>query len=138
MLAGLPNYRSPGAPTPIGSPSPEVFEPIRCKLTISDCVLDVLVPEIRLQRSGVVTVISQLETTCMAEHVRVSLEPQLGLDPSPLDHPGEARRGEQGTTFLPLRKNVLISDCPYNRDGTAQTFKKGTGKKNGPSTRPGP
>jgi hypothetical protein len=37
-------------------------------------------PEVGLQRSGVVTIVRKLVTTRMSQHVRVSLEGQLGFD----------------------------------------------------------
>jgi hypothetical protein len=54
--------------------TPKVLEPRWCQLGISDRVLDVLVPEIGLQRSGVVAVIRHLVAAGMPEHVRVRLK----------------------------------------------------------------
>ena len=44
-------------------------------------MLDVLVPEIGLQRSGVMAVIGELITAGMPQHVRMRLKGELGLDP---------------------------------------------------------
>ena len=41
-------------------------------------MLDVLVPEVVLQRPGVVAVVGELEPTGMAKHVRVDREWHLG------------------------------------------------------------
>jgi hypothetical protein len=51
--------------------------------------LDVLVSEIRLQRSGIVTTIRDRITTRMSQHVRMRLEAELRLDARSLDHTGE-------------------------------------------------
>jgi len=59
-------------------------------------MLDVLVPEIGLQGARVVTVIRQFVATGVAQHVRMRLKGELGLDPSALNHarePGRAKRG---------------------------------------------
>jgi hypothetical protein len=62
-------------------------------------MLDVLVPEIRLQRSGIVTTIRQRIAARMSEHVRMRLETKLRLDPRSLDHSGEALGGERRPTL---------------------------------------
>ena len=53
-------------------------------------MLDVAVPEVGLQRARVVPLVRQRVAAGVPEHVRVRLEPELGLEPCPLDHAGEA------------------------------------------------
>src|SRR5258708_37807126 len=53
---------------------PEVFEPVRRKLAISNRVLDVLMPEIMLQAAGIDALVGQLVAAAVPEHVRVDLE----------------------------------------------------------------
>jgi hypothetical protein len=48
---------------------PEVLKPIRRQLGVSHRVLDVLVPEIVLQRAGIDALVRQLETAGVSEHV---------------------------------------------------------------------
>ena len=52
-------------------------------------MLDVLVPEISLERPRVVASIGQRKAAGMPEHVRMRLEAELRLDTSALNHPGE-------------------------------------------------
>ena len=42
-------------------------------------MLNIFVPQIVLNRTGILTVICQLEATPMAEHVRVHRKPYLGV-----------------------------------------------------------
>jgi hypothetical protein len=74
--------------------SPEVLEPVRRQLRVANCVLDILVPQIGLQRSCVVSLISQGKAAGVAQHVRVSLETELGSRPGTLHKPGKTGRGE--------------------------------------------
>src|SRR5262249_27544137 len=46
--------------------SPEILETVRRKLGVLHCVLDVLVPKVGLQRSGIVTVVRQLVAASMS------------------------------------------------------------------------
>jgi hypothetical protein len=62
-------------------------------------MLDVLVPEIRLEGAGIVTVIRQLVAAGMSQHVRMRLKGELGLDPSALNHARESSRAK-GRTAL--------------------------------------
>src|SRR5262245_50862698 len=54
--------------------APEVLEPVRRQLSVAHRVLDVLVPEICLQRARVVASIGELEPAGMAKHVWVDRE----------------------------------------------------------------
>ena len=56
-------------------------------------------PEVRLQGSGVVSLIGERVTASMAQHVRVGLEAELGLAASALDHAGEAGGAEGSSTL---------------------------------------
>jgi hypothetical protein len=53
---------------------PEILEPVRRQLSITHRVLNVLVPEIRLQGAGVMAGIGEGETAGVAQHVGVRLE----------------------------------------------------------------
>ncbi len=52
-------------------------------------------PEVSLKRSGIMPLIGKRVATGVPEHVRVCLEPKLGLGARPLDHAGEASGGER-------------------------------------------
>src|SRR5579863_3964981 len=71
---------------------PERLEPIWRKLGVSHRVLNVSVAEVSLQRSRIMTIIGQLETAGMPEHVRVDLDAETSHGSGPLDHPSEPRR----------------------------------------------
>ena len=58
-------------------------------------MLNIFVPKIGLQRSGVMAVIRQLVATGMPEHVRMRLKGELGLDPSALNHAREPSRAKR-------------------------------------------
>jgi hypothetical protein len=58
---------------PYPSISPKILEPRWCQLAVAHCVLDVLVAEVGLQRPGVHSVVGELETTGMTQHVWVGL-----------------------------------------------------------------
>jgi hypothetical protein len=50
---------------------PKVLEPGRAEFGIADCVLDVLVPEIVLNRPRIVSLVGELVAAGMTEHVGV-------------------------------------------------------------------
>jgi len=79
--------------------APEVLEPRRGQLRISNRVLNVAVAEIGLQRARIVPLVGQGITAGVPEHVWVRLEGQLGLPARPLDHAGEASRAERCPAF---------------------------------------
>ena len=62
-------------------------------------VLDVAVPKVSLQRSGIVSLIGERIATGMPEHVRVRLEPKFGFGARALDHASEASRRERRAPF---------------------------------------
>lgn len=64
---------------------PKIPEPIRRQLGVPHRVLDVLVPQVVLDRPGVVPVVRQLEPTPMPQHVRMYREVEAGLAPCPGD-----------------------------------------------------
>jgi hypothetical protein len=51
--------------------------------------------KVSLQRPCVVSLVGQREAAGMTQHMRVSLEAQLGGDASRLNHAGKAGRGER-------------------------------------------
>jgi hypothetical protein len=86
---------------------PKIHEPRRRQLGVPDGVLDVAVAKVSLQRPGIVTFVGQRITASMAQHMRVRLESQLGLDPGSLDHASEPGRRERRA---PLRGELAIGD----------------------------
>jgi hypothetical protein len=61
---------------------PEIAEPIGSEFSISYRVLDVLVAEVMLQRPGIHSLVGQLESGCMPQHVRMHAERHPGDLPS--------------------------------------------------------
>jgi hypothetical protein len=53
----------------VAGSSPEVTEAVEGKLGVANRVLNILVPEIVLQRSGVVAIIGELEAASVPQHV---------------------------------------------------------------------
>jgi hypothetical protein len=69
------------------------------KLGIPYCVLDIPMPEVRLQRPRIVPRVRQGVAARMPQHVGMGLEPQPCRLASTLDHPAEARSVERGSAF---------------------------------------
>jgi hypothetical protein len=69
---------------------PEILEPRRRKLGIAHRMLDVAMPEIRLQGASIVASIGQGISAGVTQHVRVSLEGQFGCPTGSFDHSREA------------------------------------------------
>src|SRR5262245_10018602 len=57
---------------------PPALEPGRCQFGISDRVLDVLMPEIGLQRARIPASVRLVETASVPQHVRVRLDLEPG------------------------------------------------------------
>ena len=74
-----PDYHHRGC-----SSSPEIPETLGRKLGVTNRVLDVLMPEIGLQRPRVMTGVRQREAAAMTQHVRMNLErhPRSLADPT--------------------------------------------------------
>src|SRR5664280_2961578 len=89
--------------------TPEILETCGRKLGIAHCVLDVLVPEIILDRSCVVTIACQLEAGCMAQHVCVGLEREARLLSRTFDQPVEAIRCKWSAAFAHKHERGLRS-----------------------------
>ena len=70
--------------------APEILELRRRQFGVTNRVLNVLVPEVGLQRARIVAFAGQGVARGVPQHVRVRLEPELGLSARPLDHAGEA------------------------------------------------
>ena len=60
------------------SAPPEILEPIGRKLRVSHRMLNILVPEICLQRPGIVALVGEGEPAGMSEHVWVRQEAEPG------------------------------------------------------------
>src|SRR5262245_63925788 len=65
--------------------TPKLFEPVGRHIGVPDRMLDVLVPQVVLQRPRVVAIVGELEPTGMAKHVRVDRKWHLGSFPEALD-----------------------------------------------------
>ena len=74
------------------SAPPEILEPCRRQLGISNRMLDILVPEVGLQSPRIVALVGQREPAGMPQHVGVNLDAEFGLHASTLDKPGKACR----------------------------------------------
>lgn len=70
-------------------------------------MLDIAVAEVGLQGAGIVSLIDECIAAGMAQHVRMRLEPQFRLSPSPFDHPREAGRGEGRPSLTDEHKGGL-------------------------------
>ena len=78
----------------MASAFPKIFESSGRKLRIPDGVLNVLVPEIGLEGSGIVSFVRQREAAGVSEHMRMGREAELrGLTNAPYKL-GKARRRE--------------------------------------------
>ena len=75
--------------------SPEVLKPAWRQLGVSHRMLDISMAQIGLKGPGIVAFVSQGEAASVPEHVGVSLEAQLGLDTSALDHARKTCRRER-------------------------------------------
>jgi len=75
-----------------GSVLPEIREAVRRQLGVAHRMLDVLVPEIGLERAGVVTLVGELESAGVSKHVQMDRERHLGSLTKPRDHAPEADR----------------------------------------------
>jgi len=80
--------------------APEIFKPRWAQFRVPHRMLDVLVPQVSLQRARVMPPVCKRIAARMAQHVRMHTELEPGLDASPRDHLGETRRGER---CAPLR-----------------------------------
>src|SRR5271166_1815622 len=78
---------------------PEITEPIGCHLGVAHGVLDILVAEIVLQRSRVVSVVGELVSTGVPQHVGVDTKRHLGGLAEPLDEPMKADWAHGSTTL---------------------------------------
>jgi len=71
--------RALGSPPHVRSVLPEALEPVCRELGVSHRVLNVLVPQIVLQRARVLPVVGELEAAGVAQHVRVRTGNANGL-----------------------------------------------------------
>ena len=79
--------------------APEILEPRRRQLGVADRVLNVLMTEVSLKRSGIVSLVGERVAAGVPEHVRVRLEAKLGPGARALNHAGETSRREWSTAF---------------------------------------
>jgi hypothetical protein len=57
---------------------PKILKSFGRQLSVSNGVLDIFVPEVMLERPGVLTIVGELEPASMAKHVRMNWERHLG------------------------------------------------------------
>src|SRR5262249_31673126 len=96
--------------------TPKIFESVGSHLGVADRVLDVLVPEVVLQRPRVVAIVGELEPTGMAKHVWMDREWHLGSLADALDEAGEAHRTDWPAS-LGTRRSVRRARSPSPRVG---------------------
>ena len=66
-----------------------ILEPRRRQLSVAHRMLDVAMPEVNLQRTRIMTLISKRVPANVFEHMWVGLEPRLRCLSSPFDHGGQ-------------------------------------------------
>jgi len=81
--------------SPLFSALPEILEPRRRQLGIAHRMLDVPMPQVSLESSGIMPFVGQREPAGVPQHVRMSLEAQLGLDPGTFHKLGKPARAER-------------------------------------------
>ena len=64
---------------------PEILEPIRSHLGVSDCVHDIFMAHVVLEGSGIMPLVGELVASRVPEHVRVDREWELCGFPDPDD-----------------------------------------------------
>ena len=65
---------------------PKVLEPARRQRRVTGRILDIAVPQVRLEGSRIDPVVGQFEAARVPQHVGVRLDPELGDDGGPFDH----------------------------------------------------
>src|ERR1700732_4670292 len=78
---------------------PEVLEPVRRHFRVPHGMLNVLVAEVCLQRSGIVATIGECKAASMAQHMSVRLDLEACNRCKTFDHTAEACRREWRTTL---------------------------------------
>src|SRR5215472_4353896 len=98
---------------------PPALESCRCQLGIANRVLNVFVPQVRLQRSRIPPRIRLVETAGVPEHVWVSLDLELGGLASPVDKLLEvadrhrrAALGQEQERRLAFGLTMQFAQCP--------------------------
>jgi hypothetical protein len=70
----------------LASVLPEILEPIRRHFGVANRVLDILMAHIVLEGSSVMSIVGELVTSGVSEHVRMNREWELGSFSGPRDH----------------------------------------------------
>jgi hypothetical protein len=83
------NVNSEVMPETPGSIPPESFESVRCQGGVSGRVL-VAMPQVGLQRPGIVAIVRQLVAARVPKHVGVGFNTQISRRSRAFDHPREA------------------------------------------------
>jgi len=78
---------------------PEISKPLGRKFAISNRMLDVLVAEIVLQRASIHTLIGQLKSGRMPQHVGMDRKRHLGGRPKPRHHTAKGNCGHRSAAF---------------------------------------
>src|SRR3974390_3282428 len=68
---------------------PKIFDPRRRQFGIAHGVLNILVTKVRLQRSGIMSLVGERVAAGVPEHVRMDFEPQPRFCTCLFDHPGQ-------------------------------------------------
>src|SRR5205807_825537 len=110
----------------VGLLAPEVFEPVRGQLGVSDGVLDVLMAQPRLQAPGVVTSIGERIPAPVPQHVWMHPKRHSSPNPDP------TQQGMESSRFSSLKKRqsapcamILLGDdliIPASRSPRLRTF----------------
>src|SRR6478672_3826007 len=94
-----PSIDDAGAFYTVNSVAPEIPERLGGKRRVADCMPDVLMAQIILDRARIMPITGELVAGAVPQHVGMNLERQPGLLTSPLDHPVERSRREGRTAF---------------------------------------
>ena len=74
---------------------PKILEPRRRQFCVPDRVLDIAMAQLSLHRPSIVALVGKRIATGVAQHVRVSLQPESSLHTSTLDHSRKTSRRER-------------------------------------------
>jgi hypothetical protein len=86
---------------------------------VARCVLNIAIPEVRLDRAQVVAIVGELVAAGMAQHVGVDLDAQIGRGDRPPDRAGEpnAESGAPRSDRPPIRRSGDRSRLPVAARG---------------------
>jgi hypothetical protein len=107
----------------------KLLKPLRRQGRAARCVLNIAIPEVRLDRAQVVAIVGELVATGMAQHVGADVDAQIGRGDRPPDRAGEpnAESGAPRSTDhqsvdqaiarvpqkLPRHKHPTVAGCEH-------------------------